>query len=104
MTAQIEEVVACFHACQEGCGRKYDLIIVQVVDGSTLFYCIPCFTSFSTQVVKSMMEPEDPAVREVIGRSDFSDITVVTVDGVEYNANPVLPPAPDDEFSFTGED
>lgn len=104
MTAQVMEAAACLHACQDGCGRTYDVVIIQVVDGSTSFYCIPCFMGFAHQVMQAMVEPHNPQVEEVIAGSDFSDISVVTVGGVAFDVNPALPPAPDDEFSFTGED
>lgn len=102
MTAQVAEAAACLHACQDGCGRTYDIVIIQVVDGSTSFYCIPCFMGFAHQVMTAMVEPDNAQVSEVVGKSDFSDITFVEVGGVTYNVNPTLPPAPDDEFSFDG--
>lgn len=104
MTEQVAEAAACLHACQYGCGRPYDVIMVQVIDGSSSFLCIPCLMAWSHQIMTAMVEPENPQVSEVVGRSDFSGISVVTVGGVAYDANPTLPPAPDDEFTFTGEE
>lgn len=104
MTAEVMEAAACLHACQDGCGRTYDVIITQVVDGSTAFYCIPCFMAFAHQVMQAMVEPDNAQVQEVIGGSDFSDISYVEVGGTTFNVNPTLPPPADDEFTFTGED
>ena len=52
----------CVHACAYGCGRKYDILVTQVVDMSTTALCIPCFMSFAQNVMQAMVEPENPDV------------------------------------------
>lgn len=94
---------ACIHACAWGCGRKYDVIIVQIIDGSTLMLCIPCMTSFSVNVMKAMVEPESPEVQEVLGSTDLTGVMLVTESGSDAPTRGFSDPAPaDDEFSFDG--
>lgn len=92
----------CTHACSYGCGRKYDAILIQVVDASTLMLCMPCLMSLSHQIMKSMVEAGDPGVTEAIAGADFTNIAYVdssmSADATAtVNANP-----PEDEFAFDG--
>lgn len=99
-----EEIQAepCTHACSYGCGRKYDAILIQVVDGSTLFLCMPDLLSLAHQMAKAMVEPEAPEVREVMANADFTDIAYVDPNAPQYKVS-MPPPAPAaDEFTFDG--
>lgn len=104
MTTEIVEGAACLHACQEGCGRPYDIITIQVIDGSTSFFCIPCFMGFAHQVMKAMVEPDDSQVSEVVGNADFGDISFVDPEALGYVLHPAAPEPAEDEFVFDGSD
>lgn len=94
------QVEPCIHACSMGCGRKYDAILVQVVDGSTLFLCMPDLMALAANIMKSMVEADDPAVREVVAGADFTDIAYVnptTYSGAAVTAG--VAPA-EDEFDL----
>lgn len=93
---------ACLHACQDGCGRTYDAIIVLVVDGSTLFYCIPCLQAFLVNMTKAMIEPDDPQVQEVMAGASFDNVAYVDPDAPGYTVRGHSDPTPEDEFDFDG--
>lgn len=95
---------ACLHSCQEGCGRTYDIVIIQVVDGSTNMMCIPCFMSFAHRIMTAMVEPENPAVAEVVEGADFSDVTYVDPNAVGYGIRGFSDPPAEDDFEFDGVD
>lgn len=101
--AEHEHGVACTHACTWGCGRKYDIIITQVVDASTLMLCMPCLISFARNLAEAMIEPDSAAVQEVIAAADLSNVMLVTdpetPNVVRGFSNPA---AADDEFTFDG--
>lgn len=104
MAAEMEQAEACTHACQFACGRKYDVIVIQIVDGSTTMMCIPCFMSFAHSVMVAMVEPNNPAVQEVMAGTNLEDVLFVPpgADDDSYTGPEYTPPA--DEFVFTGED
>lgn len=96
------QVEPCTHACSYGCGRKYDAIFVQVIDGSVLFLCIPCLLSLAHQMAQAMVEPQLPEVQEVMANADFTDVAYVDPSATQYNIA-IPPPAPaEDEFTFDG--
>lgn len=96
--------VACTHTCAFGCGRVYDVIVVQVVDNSTLMLCMPDFVSFAANVAKSMVEPDDPQVMEVTANADLTDVMLTTDAGSGYGVVGHSDPMPEDEFDFDGAD
>lgn len=96
------EGVACTHACAWGCGRTYDVIVVQVVDNSTLMLCLPDFVSFAANVAKAMTEPDDDAVREVTENVTLDDVMLVTETQRGYGIVGNSDPLPEDEFEFDG--
>jgi hypothetical protein len=96
------EAVACTHACAFGCGRNYDVIVVQVADNSTLMLCMPDFVSFAANVAKAMVEPDDKAVREVTAGADLSNVMHATETETGYGIRGYSDPAPEDEFDFDG--
>lgn len=98
------EIAACIHACSMGCGRKYDMIVVQVIDGSTLMLCIPCFTSFAVNIMKAMLEKESPEVLEALQLTDLSNVMLVNADVPEYILPDFSDSLPEDEFEFSGEE
>jgi hypothetical protein len=48
------------YGCSFGCGNPYDYIIVQVVDGTTEFACLPCFVKLATDMVTAVTEGISP--------------------------------------------
>lgn len=93
---------ACLHACSYNCGRQYDVIVTQVVDGSTMFLCIPCFMSFAHNVMQAMVDPNNPGVMEAVTSADLTDVAYVTAKEGGSVAGVPAPTMPDDEFSFDG--
>lgn len=102
MTVESTEVRACIHACQNGCGRPYDSIIVQAIDGATLFYCQVCMLQFAYAMVKAMTEPDDPQVMEVMANASYEGTQFVTADAVAAIVRNYSDPTPEDEFDFDG--
>lgn len=104
MAEQVMEAAACVHACQEGCGRPYDVITILIVDGSTLFHCLPCSQQFAYQLMRAMVEPDSADVQEVVDGASFEGIAMVEpgVTGYTLRLPEYVPP--EDEFQFTGED
>lgn len=96
--------VACAHACAWGCGRKYDVIVVQVVDNSTLMLCLPDFVSFASNVAKAMTEPNNPDVIETVQNANLDGVMLVTDDTPGYGIVGNSDPLPEDEFEFDGAD
>lgn len=99
MTEQ-QDAAACIHACQDGCGRTYDVIIVQAIDGSTLFYCIPCLQQFVYQMTRAMLEPNDPQVQEVVEGADLSGVMLVDPDATGYTVRGFSDPVAEDDFDM----
>ena len=92
-----QDAAACIHACQMACGRQYDVVIVQAVDGSCMFYCIPCFQQFAYQMMRAMVEPADAQIQEVVAGADLSDVVAVSADAPGYSISaPSYGPGPDD--------
>lgn len=100
--AENETGEACIHACSFGCGRKYDVIVTQVVDGSTLFLCMPDLVSFVRNVAQSMVEPDSPEIQEVVQNADLADVVVVTEPDPGYAVRGNSDPTAEDEFEFDG--
>lgn len=94
--------VACIHACAMACGRTYDVILTQVVDGSTMFLCMPDFISFAANVAKAMTEPDDPQVKEIVANTSLEDVVLVTDDSAGYGIRKGPDPVDDDDFEFDG--
>jgi hypothetical protein len=92
----------CTHACAMGCGRKYDVIIVQVIDSSTLMLCMPCGVSFWANVAKAMVEPNDPAVMEVVAGANFDGIVTAAIPADNIMPFPQRTAPAEDEFDFDG--
>ena len=104
MTDATIDVAACIHACQEGCGRPIDILLVQIVDSSTLMYCIPCFQQFAYQMMRAMVEPESADIQEVVSSADFTDVAYVDPDASGYRVAKTVTVPPDYEFEFDGTD
>lgn len=102
MTSEVAHAAACVHACQEGCGRPYDIMVVLVVDGSTLMHCIPCHQAFIVNMTRAMIEADDPQVQEVVANADLTGVMIVDPDapGFRFASVPAVPT--EDEFSFDG--
>lgn len=101
---ELTTVEACTHACSFACGRKYDVVFVQVVDSSTLFLCIPCLVNFVHGIAKAMTEPDAPEVQEVISGVSLEDTVLVTDNSAGYGIVGHSDPRPEDEFEFDGTD
>jgi hypothetical protein len=50
------------YGCTFGCGNPYDVVIVQVADGTTEFLCMPCFVKLAADVLAAMTETDNPQV------------------------------------------
>lgn len=101
--SEVESGEPCIHACAWGCGRKYDIVLVQVVDSSTLMLCIPCMLSFSRNVMEAMVEANSDGVKEVVAGADMTDVMLVR----STASNPGMrgfsdPDATDDFFTTEG--
>lgn len=104
MTDAAINAAACIHACQEGCGRPIDVAIIQIVDASTLMYCIPCFQQFAYQMMRAMVEAESPDIQEVVSNADFTDVAYVDPDATGFHISGETPAQAEDEFTFDGSD
>lgn len=98
------EAIACLHTCAFGCGRTYDVVVVQVADNSTLMLCMPDFVSFAANVAKAMTEPEDGAVKEVVAGTSLDNVLHATETDSGYGIRGNSDPTPEDEFAFDGMD
>jgi hypothetical protein len=94
--------IVCKHACSFGCGREYDLAVIQVIDSSTLFLCIPDFLNFAKNVATAMVEPENMDVVEISQSADLSGVVIATTVAPDLTIRGNSDPAPDDEFDFDG--
>jgi hypothetical protein len=102
--ADLPDAKPCLHACQTECGRTYDVIIIQPVDGSTLFYCMPCMLNFAHQLMQSMVEPDNPEIQAVVAANPISDVAYVTADSPQYKVRGFSDPVDDDFFDSDGGD
>lgn len=59
-TAPAAPTVQRSYGCSFGCGNPYDYIIVQVVDGTTEFACLPCFVRLASDMVTAVTEGISP--------------------------------------------
>lgn len=100
--AEVPTGVACLHTCQFGCGRVYDVIVVQVADNSTLMLCMPDFVSLAANVAKSMIEPDAPEVQEVTAGANLDNVLLATETGPGYAIRGNSDPTSEDEFDFDG--
>lgn len=50
------------YGCTYGCGRPYDVILINVADGTTEFLCMVDFVTVASTVVKAMTEAASPEV------------------------------------------
>lgn len=98
--AKLKVAVACTHACQTGCGRSYDMLTVAVADGSPGFWCIPCFIAFAHQVATAVMEPDNPAVQEVVEANPIGEPEYVKPTAEWTATRGFSDPDPDDEFDI----
>lgn len=61
------------YGCQFGCGNPFDVILFQVVDGSTLMLCTPCHIKLAIELVDAMtgdVSPEVEATRQELNAMD----------------------------------
>lgn len=104
MPEQEASAVVCTHACQNACGRMYDGIWISAIDGSTLFYCVPCWGAFLVQLQTAMLNPDDVQVQEVIAGTDLSGVVVATTHDPGFITGIPVSVMQDDEFVFDGSD
>lgn len=98
----VPHAAACLHSCSYGCGRTYDVMVVQVVDGSTMFLCMPCFMSFAHQIMTAMVEETNADVAEVTQNATFDNVTYVDPNAPGYTVRGHSDPTPEDDFAFDG--
>lgn len=99
---ELTTVEACTHACSFACGRKYDVVFVQVVDSSTLFLCMPCLVNLVKNIAQAMVEPDAPEIREVVSGVSLEDTVLVTDNTPGYGVRGNSDPTVEDEFDFDG--
>lgn len=64
------------YGCQFADGNPYHVILVNVMDGSTLFVCMPCFVRVSTEIVDAMtgnLSAEVEAERQAMNAEQVSE-------------------------------
>ena len=54
------------YGCEFACGNPYDVILIQVSDGTTQFLCIPCFIKLASDVVGAMLNDNPAQVEEAM--------------------------------------
>ncbi len=101
---ELSDAAACIHACQEGCGRPYDLVVVLAIDSSVLMHCIPCHQAFMVSMTKAMVEENDPQVMEVVANADLTGVMHVDPDAPDYSLTGKALLDADDDFVFDGVD
>lgn len=57
MTATHGEDQVRSYGCTYGCGNPYDVILINVQDGTTEFLCMPDFLKLAMQLIQAMTEP-----------------------------------------------
>lgn len=67
------------YGCTFGCGNPYDIVIVQVVDGTSELLCYPCFVRMASDVAEAMINPDSPAVRAAVSLA--GDVDQVPMQG-----------------------
>lgn len=50
------------YGCTFGCGNPYDVVVVQVADGTTEFLCWPCFIKLSADILAAITETDNPTI------------------------------------------
>lgn len=54
------------YGCEFACGNPYDVILIQVSDGTTQFLCIPCFIKLASDVVEAMTDGNSEYVQSAM--------------------------------------
>lgn len=54
------------YGCTNGDGRPYDVILINVADGTTDFLCMPCFVGVAATVAEAMVNPDSPEAAEAL--------------------------------------
>lgn len=62
MTVESKGVPERSYGCTYGCGNPFDIIMVDVKNGTTEFLCIPCFVHLAASMVEAMTNPDNPGV------------------------------------------
>lgn len=52
------------HDCQNGCGNRADVVLVQLATGETDILCAPCHLTMMTAVMQSVLE--SPEAQEAL--------------------------------------
>lgn len=77
------------YGCQYGCGNPYHMILISVIDGSTLFLCMPHFVQTATDVISAMtngLSPEAEAERQAMNAEQVAESADVTARRGKHNA------------------
>lgn len=65
--------VARSYGCSFACGNPYDYVFVTVADGTTLMLCLPCMVNLASQMVASVVDAENPEVKQILAMDDAGD-------------------------------
>lgn len=59
------------YGCSFGCGNPYDVILISVRGGDTLFLCMPCYIRQSADMLAAMVDKDDPLVRQMVALAEM---------------------------------
>lgn len=54
------------YGCTFGCGNPYDVVLVQILDGTTEFLCIPCLIGLAVTMTTAMTDAGNPDVQKAM--------------------------------------
>lgn len=63
MTTPVQQTQPRSYGCSMGCGNPYDVIVITVDDGTTLFVCIPCYVRLATDMIAAITDPDNADIR-----------------------------------------
>lgn len=83
------------YGCSMGCGNPYDFVVVTIEDGSTLFLCVPCFIRIAAEMTEAVVNPDNPAVQDVVADNPAPEQVPHTFDPIPANA--AVPQTPQEQ-------
>lgn len=58
------------YGCTLGCGNPYDVIVILVTDGETMFLCMPCYVRVASDVLEAFLDAANPKIQDAIRRAN----------------------------------
>lgn len=65
------------YGCEFACGNPYDVILIQVQDGTTQFLCIPCFIKLASDLLEAVLDENGEKVQKAMSAYRTGDIGTV---------------------------